>query len=93
LRAFPGPLVKDSYWRWPKNGRAGSAIDFFMRVLGLSFHDAMRQITGTSSHTHPPLASWRYDASSAAHRAKADNPSLTMPVWSSAKPPPQGGPP
>jgi len=24
---------------------AGNAIDFFMRVLGLSFHDAMRQIT------------------------------------------------
>jgi hypothetical protein len=25
---------------------AGNAIDFFMRVLGLSFHDAMGQITG-----------------------------------------------
>jgi hypothetical protein len=55
LPAYPGSLVKDSYWRWPENGRAGSAIDFFMRVLGLSFHDAMRQITGTSSHP-PPAA-------------------------------------
>jgi hypothetical protein len=26
---------------------AGNAIDFFVRVLGLSFHDALRQITGT----------------------------------------------
>ena len=37
-------LVKDSYWRWPQRQMAGNAIDFFMRVLGLSFHDAMRQI-------------------------------------------------
>jgi hypothetical protein len=26
--------------------RAGNAIDFFVQVLGMSFHDAMRQITG-----------------------------------------------
>jgi hypothetical protein len=26
---------------------AGNAIDFHVQVLGLSFHDAMRQITGT----------------------------------------------
>ena len=25
---------------------AGNAIDFHVQVLGLSFHDAMRQITG-----------------------------------------------
>jgi hypothetical protein len=46
LRAYPGLLVKDSYWRWPERALAGNAIDFFMRVLGLSFHDAMRHITG-----------------------------------------------
>ena len=44
--AYPGLIVKDSYWRWPERDQAGNAIDFFMRVLGLSFHDAMRQITG-----------------------------------------------
>jgi hypothetical protein len=27
-------------------GKTSNAIDFFIRVLGLSFHDAMRQITG-----------------------------------------------
>jgi hypothetical protein len=46
LPAYPGLIVKDSYWRWPERDRAGNAIDFFVQVLGLSFHDAMRQITG-----------------------------------------------
>lgn len=45
--AFPGLIVKDSYWRWPERNLAGNAIDFHVQVLGLSFHDAMRQITGT----------------------------------------------
>jgi hypothetical protein len=47
LPAFPGLIVKDSYWRWPERNLAGNAIDFHVQVLGLSFHDAMRQITGT----------------------------------------------
>lgn len=44
--AYPGLIIKDSYWRWPQRNLAGNAIDFFVQVLGLSFHDAMRQITG-----------------------------------------------
>ena len=44
---YPGLIVKDSYWRWPERNLAGNAIDFHVQVLGLSFHDAMRQITGT----------------------------------------------
>ena len=47
LPAYPGLIVKDSYWRWPQRNLSGNAIDFFMRVLGLSFHQAMRQITGS----------------------------------------------
>jgi len=47
LPAFPGLILKDSYWHWPQRDQAGNAIDFFMRVLGMSFHDAMRQITRT----------------------------------------------
>ena len=47
LPAFKGLLVKDSYWRWPEQNKAGNAIDFFVQVLGLSFHDAMRQIIGS----------------------------------------------
>ena len=45
--AYPGLIVKDCYWRWPERNLAGNAIDFFVLVLGLSFHDAMRQITAT----------------------------------------------
>jgi hypothetical protein len=47
LPDYPGLIVKDGYWRWPERNLAGNAIDFFTQVLGLSFHDAMRQITGT----------------------------------------------
>ena len=45
LAAYKGLLIKDSYWRWPERNQAGNAIDFFVQVLGLSFNDAMRQIT------------------------------------------------
>jgi hypothetical protein len=47
LPAYPGLIVKDSYWRWPERDLAGNTIDFHVQVLGLSFHDAMRQITST----------------------------------------------
>ena len=47
LPAYPGLIVKDSYWRWPDRNLAGNAIDFHVQVLGLSFHDAMRQITSS----------------------------------------------
>jgi len=47
LPAFKGLLVKDSYWRWPQQNKAGNAIDFFVQVLGLSFNEAMRQIIGS----------------------------------------------
>jgi hypothetical protein len=45
LPDYPGLIVKDSYWRWPERDLAGNAIDFCMKVLRLSFHDAMREIT------------------------------------------------
>jgi hypothetical protein len=48
LPAYPGLIVKESYWRWPGRNLAGNTIDFFVQVLGLSFHDAMRQITANS---------------------------------------------
>jgi hypothetical protein len=47
LSAHPGLILKDSYWRWPQRDLAGNTIDLFTAVLGLSFHDAMRAITGT----------------------------------------------
>ena len=45
VAAYKGLLIKGSYWRWPQRNLAGNAIDFFVQVLGLSFHDAMCQIT------------------------------------------------
>ena len=47
LPAYPGLILKDSYWHWPQRNLAGNAIDFHVQVLGLSFHDTMRRITGT----------------------------------------------
>ena len=44
LAAFPGLIVKDSYWRWPEHELGGDAIDFLVQVLGCSFHDAMREL-------------------------------------------------
>lgn len=46
LAAHPGLTVKDSYWRWPERNLAGNSIDFCVQVLGLSFHNAMREILG-----------------------------------------------
>jgi hypothetical protein len=43
----PGLILKESYWRWPQRALAGNTIDFFVQVLGMSFHDAMRAITET----------------------------------------------
>jgi hypothetical protein len=45
LPAHPGLMIKDSYWRWPERNLAGNTIDFYVQVLGLTFHNAMREIT------------------------------------------------
>ena len=45
LSAYPGLIVKDSYWRWPERNLSGNAIDFFVQVLGMSFHETMRHLT------------------------------------------------
>ncbi len=45
LPAYPGLIVKDSYWRWPERNLAGNAIDFHVQVLEMSFQDAMRHLT------------------------------------------------
>lgn len=47
VREFAGLIVKDGYWRWPERELGGNAIDFCTQVLRLSFHDAMRDLTGS----------------------------------------------
>lgn len=42
---YPGIIFKDSYWRWPQYDMSGNAIDFFVRILGDSFENAMEYIT------------------------------------------------
>jgi hypothetical protein len=49
LPAFPGLIIKDSYWRWPERNLAGNTIDLHTQVLGLSFQQAMHDITNTPS--------------------------------------------
>jgi len=51
VRAHPGLFAKVSYWRWPESGLQGNAIDFCTRVLRLSFHQAMRELTASSYDT------------------------------------------
>ena len=46
-RQFTWRTIQTWYWRWPQRDLAGNTIDFCTQILGLSFHDAMRQITGT----------------------------------------------
>jgi hypothetical protein len=42
---YHGLLLKASYWRWPERNLAGNTIDFFTKVLGASFSNAMKEIT------------------------------------------------
>jgi hypothetical protein len=46
LAVYPELVLKDSYWGWPQRNLAGNTIDFNGQVLGLFFHDVMRQIMG-----------------------------------------------
>ena len=43
VQEYKGLLLKASYWRWPERDMAGNAIDFYTKVLGASFHDAMKE--------------------------------------------------
>lgn len=49
--AYPGLIVKNSSWRWPERDLAGNAIDCCVRVLGLSFHDAVHEISAAQIST------------------------------------------
>jgi hypothetical protein len=39
----------DGHWRWPERNLAGNTTHFFVQVLGLSFHQAMREIADVST--------------------------------------------
>jgi hypothetical protein len=55
-------LVKHGFWRWPSRGLHGNAIDYFMRVQGQTFHQAMQTLATARDRpadrsTLPSLAS------------------------------------
>jgi len=47
LPAYPGLILMENYWLWPQRNLAGNTIDFFVQVLNISFHDAMREIVAS----------------------------------------------
>jgi len=44
VEQYRGLILKESYWRWPDRDMAGNAIDFYVKVLGASFSDAMKEL-------------------------------------------------
>ena len=44
IQQYPGLICKESYWKWPQRELAGNAIDFYMKILGLAFSDAMKEL-------------------------------------------------
>ena len=34
-------IIKEHYWNCPDNGLAGNAIDFFVKIRGVTFNEAM----------------------------------------------------
>jgi hypothetical protein len=41
LLEHPGLIAKANYWRWPERDWQGNTIDFFVRVKGRTFAQAM----------------------------------------------------
>jgi len=39
-------IVKRHFWRWPSRNIHGNAIDYFVKVEGLTFNQSMSIITG-----------------------------------------------
>ena len=34
-------IIKEHYWNCPDNGQSGNAIDFFVKIRGVTFNEAM----------------------------------------------------
>jgi len=43
-----GLVIKHSFWIWPDRNIAGNAIDYFVKVEGMTFNQAMQIITASS---------------------------------------------
>lgn len=49
IEDHPNLVIKQHYWTWPDKNMAGNTIDFFVKVEGLSFHQAMQIISNEHS--------------------------------------------
>ena len=45
-----GLVIKHSFWIWPDRNIAGNAIDYFVKVEGMTFNQAMQIITATGHY-------------------------------------------
>ena len=45
-----GLVVKHSFWTWPDRNIAGNAIDYFVKVEGMTFNQAMQIITAAGRY-------------------------------------------
>jgi hypothetical protein len=34
-------IIKEHYWNCPESGQSGNAIDFFVKIRGVTFNEAM----------------------------------------------------
>jgi hypothetical protein len=48
-----GVIVKHSYWIWNEKNLAGNTIDFFVKIEGKTFQQAMQIITEATSYDAP----------------------------------------
>ena len=39
-------IIKDHYWNCPDSGQSGNAIDFFVKIRGVTFNEAMTLLSG-----------------------------------------------
>ena len=52
LPDFVGLIVKHNYWCWIDTDKGGNTIDFFVTVLGRTFHQAMTIIMGQNERNN-----------------------------------------
>lgn len=38
-------IIKEHYWNCPDSGQSGNAIDFFVKIKGASFNEAMKLLS------------------------------------------------
>ena len=39
-------IIKEHYWNCPDSGLSGNAIDFFVKIRGVTFNEAMTLLSG-----------------------------------------------